>query len=57
MAKQKNIPVVLHCIGDGRDVDPHSLINDIDGVLALCDQNIKLGTISGRYYAMDRDKR
>lgn len=57
LAKTKNIPVVIHCIGDGRDVDPRSLINDIDDVIKVCDQNTKIGTISGRYYAMDRDKR
>lgn len=57
LAKSKNIPIVIHCIGDGRDVDPKTLINDIDDVIKLCDQNTKIGSISGRYYAMDRDKR
>ena len=56
-AKKANIPTVIHCIGDGRDVDPHSLINDINKVIAVCSEKIKIGTISGRYYAMDRDKR
>jgi 2,3-bisphosphoglycerate-independent phosphoglycerate mutase len=57
LAKTKSIPIVIHCIGDGRDVDPKTLINDIDDVIQLCDTNTKIGTISGRYYAMDRDKR
>lgn len=56
-AKTKNIPIVIHCIGDGRDVDPKTLIHNINDVIELCNDNTKIGTISGRYYAMDRDKR
>ena len=49
--------VYLHCITDGRDTDPH------DGKRFLADLQAKLdelgigkiASVSGRYYAMDRD--
>jgi 2,3-bisphosphoglycerate-independent phosphoglycerate mutase len=51
--------VYVHCFLDGRDVPPKSSINYIK---SLEDYMKKLGlgkiaTVSGRYYAMDRDKR
>ena len=51
--------VYVHCFLDGRDVPPQSSINYIE---SLEDYMKKLGlgkiaTVSGRYYAMDRDKR
>jgi 2,3-bisphosphoglycerate-independent phosphoglycerate mutase len=42
----------IHAFTDGRDVSPHSAVND----LALLPQE-KIATIVGRYYAMDRDNR
>ncbi len=49
---------ILHCFADGRDVAPKSLISDLPIILnKLNSCNGKLATISGRYYAMDRDKR
>ena len=51
------IPVVLHAITDGRDVSPSSAV---DYVVQLANQlppQVVWGTISGRYYAMDRDNR
>ena len=59
-AKQQNLDkVFVHCFMDGRDVPPSS---GKDFVQQLADklQQISLGkiaTISGRYYAMDRDNR
>jgi len=49
--------VYIHCIMDGRDVSPTS---GIDFVRALQDKLTQIGvgkiaTVSGRYYAMDRD--
>jgi len=59
MCKDQNIKkAFIHCFTDGRDTDPKSgldyikkLNKEIEG------SNIKLGSIIGRYYAMDRDKR
>jgi 2,3-bisphosphoglycerate-independent phosphoglycerate mutase len=42
----------IHAFTDGRDVSPHAAIHDL---AELPDDRI--ATISGRYYAMDRDKR
>ena len=42
----------IHAFTDGRDVSPHSAVHD----LAELPQN-KIATVSGRYYAMDRDQR
>ncbi len=48
----------VHAFTDGRDVDPKSglgFIKDLE--TALQKTGGKLATITGRYYAMDRDKR
>ncbi|MGK7908241.1 MAG: 2,3-bisphosphoglycerate-independent phosphoglycerate mutase [Synechococcus sp.] len=48
----------VHAITDGRDTDPQSGVNYIGQLqekLASCGGT--LATISGRYYAMDRDRR
>lgn len=47
----------LHCITDGRDTDPHDGKQFIADLQSKIDE-ISLGeiaTVSGRYYAMDRD--
>ncbi len=51
--------VALHLFTDGRDAAPDDGINIIKQVLGKIktDHNISISTISGRYYAMDRDKR
>jgi len=48
----------VHAFTDGRDVDPKSgygFITDLENHIE--NSNTKLATITGRYYAMDRDKR
>jgi len=48
----------IHAFTDGRDVDPKSgygFISELEE--HINDTNTKLATITGRYYAMDRDKR
>ena len=56
---QKGITVYLHVFLDGRDTPPKSAIIYIKQLMdALQDEPlITLQTISGRYYAMDRDQR
>ena len=55
--------IVVHCFMDGRDVPPKSgagYLEELEAVLAeLADEGCKaeIGSISGRYYAMDRDNR
>lgn len=50
--------IYIHAFTDGRDVDPKSGINYIKNLQEfLKDKHGNLATITGRYYAMDRDKR
>ncbi len=60
LAKQEGITnVYVHVYLDGRDVGPRTAITYIDELEAAIDQ-IGVGeiaTVSGRYYAMDRDRR
>ena len=49
--------VYLHCITDGRDTDPHSgkgFLADLQTKLDALGIG-KIASVSGRYYAMDRD--
>lgn len=49
--------VWLHLITDGRDVAPNCAKIYINQILNICNENIKIATIGGRYYGMDRDNR
>ncbi|HET8686464.1 MAG TPA: 2,3-bisphosphoglycerate-independent phosphoglycerate mutase, partial [Methanosarcina sp.] len=51
--------VYIHPFLDGRDVPPKAALEDIKELDAFCKENgsAKIATVSGRYYAMDRDKR
>lgn len=53
------IPVQIHGFTDGRDVPPKSAKEFVEKFEADIDEhdNVTLATISGRYYAMDRDNR
>lgn len=58
LLSENNIQVRLHLFLDGRDVSPSSaptFLKQIDDLLP--NKNIKISTISGRFYAMDRDNR
>lgn len=60
MAQAKGLEkVYIHCFLDGRDVPPQSAkgyIQDLEEKLAAIGVG-KIATLSGRYYAMDRDNR
>jgi len=47
------VPTVLHAISDGRDVAPRSAQDFFDQL----SPNAKIATLTGRYYALDRDNR
>ncbi len=51
------VPTVLHAITDGRDTPPQSAGEDLKRVAAKLPPSVKIATVLGRYYAMDRDKR
>jgi 2,3-bisphosphoglycerate-independent phosphoglycerate mutase len=53
------VPVAVHAFLDGRDTPPKSAIAYLDKFcadIAAC-KAVRIATVSGRYYAMDRDKR
>ena len=51
------VPVVIHAITDGRDVAPVSAEGYIADLLADLPEGARVGTVIGRYFAMDRDSR
>ena len=51
------VPTVVHAFTDGRDTPPQSAGDDIKRLLAALPKSVPIATVSGRYYAMDRDKR
>ena len=57
IAQNKNKKVWLHLVTDGRDVAPDCAKIYIEKVINICNENIKIATIGGRYYGMDRDNR
>jgi len=57
ISKNANKKVFIHIITDGRDVAPDCAKTYIEQIIAICDEDIKIATIAGRYYTMDRDNR
>ncbi len=57
LAKQRGKKVFLHMITDGRDVSPTSSKIYLKLIEAICDEDIKIATLGGRFYTMDRDNR
>ena len=51
------IPVAVHAWTDGRDTPPRSGADDLRRLEAALPDGATLATVSGRYFAMDRDKR
>ncbi|WP_045393287.1 2,3-bisphosphoglycerate-independent phosphoglycerate mutase [Falsirhodobacter sp. alg1] len=51
------VPVVLHLVTDGRDVAPSSAMKFLHELTDSLPDGVTIGTVSGRYYAMDRDNR
>jgi 2,3-bisphosphoglycerate-independent phosphoglycerate mutase len=50
--------VFIHVFTDGRDTDPRSGAGYVQDLEAHCQQTVgRIATVSGRYYAMDRDNR
>ena len=51
------VPVVLHAITDGRDVAPNSAAEFVAALMVSLPVGARVGTVIGRYWAMDRDNR
>ena len=52
-----DIPVCLHLISDGRDTLPQTALHDMPDILARLPDKVMIASLTGRYFAMDRDKR
>ena len=58
LSSKYNFKSYIHAFTDGRDVDPKSGYNDINNLEKfLVDKNTFLASVTGRYFAMDRDNR
>jgi len=57
LAKSRGKKVFLHLITDGRDVSPTSAKEYIAQIEAICDEDISIATLGGRFFTMDRDNR
>ena len=56
---QEGVEVVVHAFTDGRDVPPNSAKDQVAEFMADVHgmPGVSIGTVIGRYWAMDRDKR
>ena len=57
ISKKMGKKTFIHIITDGRDVAPDCAAKYVQQIIDICDEDIKIATIAGRYYAMDRDNR
>lgn len=60
LAAKRGVPkVAVHAFLDGRDMPPRSAEPSLRALQAKCDAlgNARVASVSGRYWAMDRDKR
>ncbi len=51
------VPVVIHALTDGRDVAPRSARGFLQTLRDGLPDAVRIGTLTGRYFAMDRDNR
>jgi 2,3-bisphosphoglycerate-independent phosphoglycerate mutase len=57
LAHRENVPAVVHAFLDGRDTPPRSAGRFLEELVAALGPHDRFGTVIGRYYAMDRDRR
>lgn len=58
LVEQNKATAYIHAFTDGRDCDPKSGIGYLDELEKyISDKPVKIASVIGRYYAMDRDKR
>lgn len=56
----EGLRVYIHAFLDGRDTPPRSALEYLrrfEDAVAVAGDSVRIATVSGRYYAMDRDKR
>jgi len=54
---EQKIPVVVHAMTDGRDVAPSSAHDYMAELTGMLPEGVTIATVTGRYFAMDRDNR
>jgi 2,3-bisphosphoglycerate-independent phosphoglycerate mutase len=54
---EAGVPTVVHAFTDGRDTPPTSAGEYLKAFRDTLPETVPIATLSGRYYAMDRDKR
>jgi 2,3-bisphosphoglycerate-independent phosphoglycerate mutase len=52
-----NVPTILHVFTDGRDTPPKAAGGYVQRLASMLPAQVCIGTVCGRYYAMDRDNR
>src|SRR3970040_358247 len=60
LARREGVPdVYVHAFLDGRDMPPRSAQSSLELLQAACERvgNARSASVSGRYFAMDRDQR
>ena len=57
LLKKNNCKTWIHIFSDGRDCSPKQLGQDIKKFEMSLPKNIKIASLVGRYYSMDRDNR
>ena len=55
--REAGVPVLLHAVTDGRDVAPKSAEKFLAELTEKLPGDVEIATVTGRYYAMDRDNR
>ena len=55
--RDAGLPVVIHALGDGRDVAPQSIQGYLETLLSALPAGVQIATLTGRYFALDRDNR
>ena len=54
---QAGVATVVHVFTDGRDTPPQSADGYVRRLASMLPSGVSIGTVCGRYYAMDRDNR
>ena len=54
---EAGVPVAVHALTDGRDVPPTSAAEHLADLAEVLPETARIVTVTGRYYAMDRDNR
>ena len=57
IAARNSFHVNLHLFSDGRDVEIKTSVNEMKDLMKYLPKNVRIATLVGRYYAMDRDSR